>query len=352
MKDKLDRFLQQSGYFPAVSSLPEFLVYFLPCSGNAEVIVTVDYQKEIYLTKEIYEGIKEKFIHSFKEGGFTNVHILTLVLHKESERIEAVFGEDHFAWYLDTDKDALFIPQNHAEDFYGLKAKVEQFLTEKELYEEDESTESACIKKEKQKRKSIKELPYINGIIILINMIVFLLYAFNPEVLYNGGAFSIFLIRKTNEYYRFLTSVFIHADLNHLLSNMLVLFFLGNCLESKVGHLKYAVLYLISALGGNLLSAIYEDYFRNMLATVGASGAIFGVIAAVFILVIVKGGRWENITLSRMLLMIAYSLYSGFISENVNNAAHIGGFVAGMILMIIYCVFSSLQKKKEVSHEN
>jgi rhomboid protease GluP len=86
--------------------------------------------------------------------------------------------------------------------------------------------------------------------------------------------------------------------------------------------------------------------------SVGASGAIFGVIAAVFILVIVQGGRWESISLPRMLLMIVYSLYSGFVSENVNNAGHIGGFIVGLVIMVLYYIIERLQKKKEVSHEN
>ena len=347
MKDKLGRFLQQEGYFPTTSSLPEFLVYFLPCNENAEVIVLVDYQKEIYLTKEIYGSIKENFIRSFKENGFSNVHILTMVLCKETERMDSVFGGDSFAWYINSDKEELSIPEKHVEDFYGLKKRVEEFLGDTNQYKEEIETKHRDIKK-----RNWKQLPYVNVCIVVINIIVFILCAFSQEVLYNKGAFSILLIQETKEYYRFLTSVFLHADIDHLLSNMLVLFFLGNGLELKVGHWKYLLLYFVSALGGNLLSAVYESYYGKLFTSVGASGAIFGVIAAVFILVIVQGGRWENITLSRMLLMIAYSLYSGFISENVNNAGHIGGFVAGLIVMIIYCIFSSLQKKKEVSHEN
>ena len=173
-----------------------------------------------------------------------------------------------------------------------------------------------------------------------------------PELLYNKGAFSFKLIQDTNEYYRFITSVFLHADTDHLLSNMLVLFFLGNSLESNLGHLKYVILYFLSAIGGNILSSIYEINFGSMIMSVGASGAIFGVMAAVFVLIIVRGGRWNSISFSRMLLMIIYSLYSGFVSENVNNAGHIGGFVVGLAIMALYYIIERLQKKKEVSHEN
>ena len=341
MKEKLSDFLQYLGYFTTVTSLPEFSAYFLPVNGNVEVVVTIDYEKEIYLTEEIYTGIKEKFIQSFKEKGFCNVHMLTIVLCKDEERMNAVFKNDIFCWYINVDTNQLSIPNGHMEDFYGLKQKFKGFL---------ENTDNYA--KEEIKKVDLQKIPFVNIAIVVINILVFILCAFMPDVLYNKGAFSILLIQETKEYYRFLTAVFLHADIDHLLSNMVVLYFLGNGLERKIGHIKYMILYFLSAMGGNILSAIYEAYYGNMFTSVGASGAIFGVIAAVFLLVMVQGGRWENITWSRMLLMIVYSLYSGFISDNVNNAGHIGGFVAGLLIMIMFYFISGLQKKKEVSHEN
>lgn len=349
MKEKISNFLQQTGYLTTISSLPEFTVFYLPSNGNTEVIVTVDYQKEIYLTEEIYASIREKFYHLFKGQGFGNVHILTLVLCSEPEKMDSIFGKDSFCWYIDVLKNQLLIPDGHVEDFYGYKSKVEEFLSDTDFYKED------CVEKKvhkEQVKQFFKSLPYVNVTIVLVNVLIFILCAFTGKVLYNKGAFSILLIQETKEYYRFLTSIFLHADVDHLFSNMLVLFFLGNGLEKRIGHIKYGVLYFLSAMGGQLLSAVYESYYGNMFTSVGASGAVFGVIAAVFVMVIIQGGKWEDITLSRMLLMIGYSLYSGFISENVNNAAHIGGFVAGCLIMAIFWLINSLQKKKEVFHEN
>lgn len=346
MKEKLSVFLCQQGYMPTMTSLPEFMVHFLPSNGNVEVLVTIDYQKEIYLTAEVYSTIKENFARSFKEKGFTNVHILTLVLCGDLGKIDEVFGSDDFTWYIDINEKRIFIPDGHVENFYGIKEKIEEFLPNIDDYVE--KLES----KQKKKNINIKQIPFVNMAIISINVIIFILCAFMPELLYNKGAFSFKLIQDTNEYYRFITSVFLHADTDHLLSNMLVLFFLGNSLESNLGHLRYVILYFLSAIGGNILSSIYEINFGSMIMSVGASGAIFGVMAAVFVLIIVRGGRWNSISFSRMLLMIIYSLYSGFVSENVNNAGHIGGFVVGLAIMALFYIIERLQKKKEVSHEN
>ena len=346
MKEKLSVFLCQQGYMPTMTSLPEFMVHFLPSNGNVEVLVTIDYQKEIYLTAEVYATIKENFTRSFKEKGFSNVHIITLVLSCDLEKMNEVFGSESFSWYIDINEKRLFIPDGHVENFYGIKEKIEEFLPNIDDYVEKLERE------QKKKNINLKQIPFVNVAIIVINIIMFILCAFMPELLYNKGAFSFKLIQDTNEYYRFITSVFLHADTDHLLSNMLVLFFLGNSLESNLGHLRYVILYFLSAIGGNILSSIYEINFGSMIMSVGASGAIFGVMAAVFVLIIVRGGRWNSISFSRMLLMIIYSLYSGFVSENVNNAGHIGGFIVGLVIMVLYSIIERLQKKKEVSHEN
>ena len=349
MKEKFGYFLQHMGYIGATTSLPEFSVYFLPDNGNTEAIMTIDYQKEIYLTEDVYNGVREKFIQSFKEKGFSTVHMLTVVLCKDLSRMDSVFAKDSFCWYMDTENERLIIPQEHVEDFYGLKRKVEDFLCSSEDYDVDKLGEEV---RAQTIKRPFKELSFVNSTIVIVNILLFILCAFTGDLLYNKGAFSIFLIQETKEYYRFITAAFLHADIYHLISNMIMLFFLGNVLEKKVGHIKYAILYFVSTIGGMLLSSVYEIYSMDRFITYGASGAVFGLAGAVLILVITEGGKWENITFPRMLLMIVYMLYSGFTAQNVNNAGHLGGFITGFVIMGLVCMINRLRKKKEVLHEN
>lgn len=352
MKEKIGSFLQYLGYIGASTSLPEFSVYFLPGNGNVEVVMTIDYQKEIYLTEDVYNGVREKFIHSFQEKGFGTVHVLTLVLCKDLERMESIFGNDIFCWYLNSDNNSLFVPKSHVEDFYGIKGKIEDFLVSPMQYDlEKDGAEWAEENPQKVKRP-FKELPFVNVTIIIINILLFILCAFTQDLLYNKGAFSILLINETKEYYRLISAVFLHVDIYHLLSNMVMLWFLGNVLERRIGHIKYVLLYFVSAIGGNLLSSVYEIYNGDMFLSYGANGAIFGIVGAILVQVLTEGGKWENITLPRMLLMIIYLLYSGFTAQNVNNAGHIGGFITGFIVMGLFCVLKRLRKKKEVLHEH
>lgn len=233
MKDKLGDFLKYMGYISATTSLPEFSVYFLPGNGNVEVVMTIDYQKEIYLTEDVYNGVREKFIQSFKEKGFGTVHMLTVVLCKDLARMEAVFAEDLFCWYLDTENEKLVVPKEHVEDFYGLKRKVEDFLCSPKEYDFDKLGNGWEEAKAQKTKRPFKERSFINATIIVVNILLFILCAFTGNLLYNKGAFSILLMQETKEYYRFITAAFLHADIYHLTSNMIMLFFWVMCWSKK-----------------------------------------------------------------------------------------------------------------------
>lgn len=352
MKQKLSNFLVSAGYFYIATSLPEFSAFFIPTNSSVELITVIDYQKEIYLTEEIYKSICENFKKSFYEKGFKNVHMLTLVLYKENVYSSPVFDSEPFSWYINTTDSSLYIPDKHIEDFYGLKEKIENFFLNQEHYEQLEEVFESLEENGQKVKKKWRELPYINGSIVFINVLLFILCAFWPDMLYNKGAFSIVSIIEQKQYYRFITSAFLHADVEHLFSNMVVLFFLGNILEEKLGHFRYLFLYFVSMIAGNVVSTIYEMYIGEYVISVGASGAIFGVVGAVLMLVVLKGGKWENISLPRILLMVTYALYSGFVSENVNNAAHIGGFITGMVIVFLHYIIRKFITKKEASYEN
>ena len=178
----------------------------------------------------------------------------------------------------------------------------------------------------------------------MVNVLVFLICTFTGSLLYNKGAFNVRVFWEGKEYYRILTSVFLHWDIDHLISNMLILYCLGEVVEKHFGRIKYTVIYISAGILGNCLSGWHEIYEGAYINSVGASGAIFGIIGALFILVCINKGHLEQITMGRLLLMIIYSLYSGFVGEGINNAAHIGGFVSGMAIALLLWLFG---KKKQ-----
>ena len=193
----------------------------------------------------------------------------------------------------------------------------------------------------------IAQLPWVNICLVAVNVIVFLICTFTGELLYNIGAFGVSNIIEDGSYYRMFTSMFLHADTQHLFNNMIILFFVGEIVEKKVGHISYVLIYFLSGIMGDVFSMGYEFLSGEFYSSVGASGAVFGVEGALFLLVLLNRGRMESITLGRMAFAILFSLYNGFTSTSTNNAAHIGGFLAGFVTtaLIMFLRLSRRNKK-------
>ncbi|GMJ14260.1 RHOMBOID-like protein 5 [Hibiscus trionum] len=144
------------------------------------------------------------------------------------------------------------------------------------------------------------------------------------------GALDWKLVVEEKEYWRLVSCIWFHAGVVHLLVNMISLLFLGIRLEQEFGFLRIGPLYMISGLGGSLASALSQA--RKKTISVGASGALFGLLGAMLSELFTN---WSNYTnkcsaLSTMVLIICLNLAVGFLPQ-VDNSAHIGGFVSGVL---------------------
>lgn len=171
---------------------------------------------------------------------------------------------------------------------------------------------------------------------VAINIFLFIVSVFSGDLLYNEGAFSLRYLLQGRQWWRFITSMFLHADVDHLAGNMLMLYMAGELVEKYVGKRKFAILYFFSGISGSLLYAVYEFFTGRYADSIGASGAVFGVIGALLVIVMRNRGRYADITIGRMGFMIVYMIYMGLRTSNVNNVAHIGGLFGGMILTGFY----------------
>ena len=176
--------------------------------------------------------------------------------------------------------------------------------------------------------------------LVAVNVIVFFALSFqgmteDGAFMLEHGAMYVPRVIESGEFYRLFTSMFMHFGFPHLVNNMLMLVVMGMMLEKELGKIKYLLLYLISGLGGNLLSAMWDILANDYAVSAGASGAIFGVIGALLYIAIRNRGRIGNVSGRGLLFMIALSLYYGFTSGGVDNLAHIGGLLSGFILSIL-----------------
>lgn len=190
--------------------------------------------------------------------------------------------------------------------------------------------------------KTWKAQPIVSTIFVAVNVLVYALCSFAGDRIYGRGMLDVFGVLVNKEYDRILWAMFLHSGISHLFNNMLILFFLGSMIEKEVGHVRYALLYLLSGIGGNLLSLLAKVINGDISASLGASGAIFGLDGVLLAMVLFSGRKMENVTPARVLLMILYSLYSGFTGQNIDNAAHIGGLLTGFLVTSVICF---LQRK-------
>ena len=167
-------------------------------------------------------------------------------------------------------------------------------------------------------------------------------YGHTTEFLLEHGALHGPSILR-GEWYRLVTHMFLHGDIWHLGNNMLILFCLGNALEHYVGRISYVSVYFLSGILAGLGSVVYNT---TGAVSVGASGAVFGVVGAMAWLVLQNRGRLEGFTGSRMIVFILLSIYAGFADRGVDNAAHVAGLMAGFLLAMLLC-----RKRPVVSDE-
>lgn len=181
---------------------------------------------------------------------------------------------------------------------------------------------------------------YVNIALIVLNALyfVYLELAGNTEstaFMVAHGAMYAPLVLEEGEYYRLLTSVFMHFGVNHIMNNMLILFVLGDNLERALGHVKYLIFYLICGMGANIVSMMINIGQYGTIVSAGASGAIFGVIGGLLYAVMINRGQLENLSTRQLTVIVVCSLYFGFTSTGVDNTAHIAGLLIGMFMGLL-----------------
>lgn len=334
MKEMLEQYLQTKGFFKLTSKLSEVAVLVKFENNLANILQIIDYTNDLYLDREQYEEVKDSLRSMFHERGISETHILSLILTENEKKSELLTKDDPFSWLVQTQTTRLIIEEDKQPDFYGMRGLLEDFLTK---YKEDPS-QFVLPEEEKEGgwKESVsaylKKAPYITISLIAINLVMCFGCIFNPRFFYGEGCIGLSYLLD-GDFYRLITAMFLHGSLDHFFSNMLLLYFLGDMLENKVGRIRFLIIYMLTGILGNLTSCFYE-YIANMeYVSYGASGAVFGLIGMLFCLVIQKDERIK-ISMPAMLFMVAYCVYSSFAGIQINVAAHLGGLISGMLLML------------------
>lgn len=177
-----------------------------------------------------------------------------------------------------------------------------------------------------------KKKPVLTMMIIAINILLFVLM----YILGNGSEDNYTLVQfgamvkelvQEGEFYRLLTSGFLHIGIFHLLCNMYCLYIVGGEVESFYGKWKFLLIYLGSAILGNLLSMATTTGI-----SAGASGAIFGLFGALIYFGYHYRVYLGSVIRSQIIPLVILNLGIGFMLPGIDNAAHIGGLIGGVVL--------------------
>lgn len=147
-----------------------------------------------------------------------------------------------------------------------------------------------------------------------------------------------------SEPWRFVTGALLHANTLHILMNLYALWIVGPYLERLLGRWRYTALFLLSAIGGNVAVLLFADPAARpwITATVGASGAVFGLFGAA-LLTLRKTGQDPR----GMLVIIALNFVIGFVVPSISWQGHLGGLITGTILGAAY-VFAPAEHRRIV----
>lgn len=145
------------------------------------------------------------------------------------------------------------------------------------------------------------------------------------------------------EPWRYLTSIFLHLNFEHLFHNTVMLIIFAPPLELIMRSKRYVWFYLLCGIGGNLLSALISNINGEPHAAVGASGAIFGVFGAYFFLVLFRKQWLDPGSIKTVYIILLIGLISSVILNQVDFWGHLGGFITGFML---YRFFDQIQMIK------
>lgn len=267
---------------------------------------------------------------------------LVVVQDEVSEYLRTMADMIEGIWFIAEQSRQIYVFERQSTNYFGLYEELQNAIGQLSFAHTSAG----------EFRQMLALVRPVTLVLVVLNIIVYCLAAFYGDVydagyMYSIGAVTFDSIFVKGEYYRLFSSMFLHFGLAHLTNNMISLICLGTMLERRMGSLRYGILYLSSGLLAGLVSVSVE-YYQVMAmgdssysVAAGASGAIFGVIGGLIAVVLKqkwqsRRGRYEpEISMRSLLFMAFVSLYQGFTTMGVDNAAHVGGMIFGFLLSFL-----------------
>ena len=227
-------------------------------------------------------------------------------------------------WSVDLSSGQLFLNKHHPSQVLNLRSIVIDSYQNRVSGMIDTSLRSAT-----------QHTP-LTLLVIIVNVMVFAIVhlngGFDTINLIQFGALFPYLVFEQGQIWRLFTSMFLHGSMTHLFVNMFSLYIFARLVERFYSRGAFVAIFMISGITGGLFSL-----FLSRTVSVGASGMIFGMSAAVAVLAKLSRSTLDGLNYNSLLVFITINLLSGFVIENVDNWGHIGGLVGGAITSYLIC---------------
>lgn len=244
------------------------------------------------------------------------------------------------SWLIDKNEEKLIIPSMQVNDVIGIQKDLNNILKAS-----DNGYKTKRIQKNDEK-------PYLTYAFIAINILVWIYMEMNggSTDIYNlirFGSVDAYSIFVKGEYYRIITSMFIHIGISHLIFNCFSLYIFGTRMEKYMKKWQYFLLYMMSGILGGLISVTVDLMNDRVLISAGASGAIYGVLGAILVYSKVYKRQVGGLSHYTILIMLIAGIAFGFMDSSISNIAHLGGFVSGGLIAYLYSFTNKgLENKK------
>lgn len=347
---KIIEYFSFRGFSNLKVNAPGMEVFYNTSGEECNVYWLIEFFTGTELSNELYQNIERQLQSAFLSRGFQVVYLHGILCTKQREAAMKLCRNNRSACVVDLDQNRLMLFEGQARDPQGIFRGLDEFITSYDDLTRGNQTKNSAWQNDTQsaytsdrmKNKTsgfLSRIGIVTLMLIVVNAAIFFYTELsgNYNKIVSKGCMFWPLVRYNHEYYRFITYQFLHGSISHLANNMLILGIMGSTLERHVGKVKYLIIYFMSGIVAGIASMSYNMEKGLLSNSIGASGAVFGVIGAIALIVIVNKGRLETMSTRQILLFIALSLYGGFTSQGVDNAAHVGGLLAGFfIAMLVY----------------
>ena len=214
-----------------------------------------------------------------------------------------------------------------------------------DIFEMTDELNNKTVEDDKKLAKVFKnnQVPYVSMLFIILNVFVYLLSIVNYNWIVNTFA-NYYLYVRQGEFYRLFTSMFVHANIIHLICNMYALFVVGPLIEKYYGKLKFTLIYIGSGIIGSLFSVVLTNN-----ASIGASGAIFGLFGALLYFGYKYRATLDGFLRSSIVPTLFVNLIIGFVIPGIDVIGHIGGLVGGLLLSYSVGVVNKENKRERIN---